>query len=309
MVLLGLAAALALAACREARDPVLEVAYVMEPRVTLRDRVATVYNDVGEVSNGERVEVLERDPRRRFVRVRTASGLEGWMQQRFLAGEEVYQSFEALAAEYRDAPVQARGTTRSALSMYLTPSREGERLYRIPESQPVEVLGRAATARQVSQPAPGGGTATRTVMEDWRLVRDAAGHVGWVLSRLVDLDAPIEVAQYSEGQRIVAWFVLNEVEHADKKVPQYLFVYGEPRDGAEHDFNQIRVFTWNRARSRYETAYRERRLQGRLPVVVGREELEREGAVPVFSVTVLDSEGNPVQRKYRLSGNLVRRAG
>jgi SH3-like domain-containing protein len=309
LFVLGLVLALALSACRRGgRDAVLEVAYVMEPKVTLRDRVATVYSQVGEVSNGDRVEILEHDPRRRFVRVRTGSGLEGWVQQRFLAGEEVYHSFEALALRHKDAPLQARGVTRNALNMYLEPSRDAERLYRIAEDQPVEVLLRAATGREVSQPSPGGGVATRTVTEDWRLVRDAQGHVGWVLSRLIHLDAPIEVAQYSEGQRIVAYFVLNEVEHEGRKVPQYLFVYGEPRDGAEHDFNQVRVFTWNRARSRYETAYRERRLAGALPVLVGREEFGREGEVPVFTITVRDPEGNPVERRYRLSGNMVRRA-
>jgi SH3-like domain-containing protein len=306
-LLLGLALLLTLAACRrDSGPPVLEVAYVMEPRVMVRDRVATVYNIIGEVTNGERVEILARD--HRFVRVRTAAGLEGWLQQRFLAGQEVYDQFQSLAREQQDAPVQARGATRSSVNMHLTPGRDGERLYQLAAEQKVEVLGRATTQRTIAPPA--GSTApARTVHEDWRLVRDSAGHVGWVLSRLVDLDAPIEVAQYSEGQRIIAYFVLNEVEHEGAQVAQYLFVYGEPRDGAAHDFNQIRVFTWNRARSRYETAYRERRLQGRLPVVVGTEQLPREGEVPVFTITVRDGEGNYSERKYRLSGPLVRRMG
>ena len=40
----------------------------------------------------------------------------------------------------------------------------------------------------------------------------AHARVGWVLARMVDLDVPLDVAQYAEGQRIVAFFTLNEVQ-------------------------------------------------------------------------------------------------
>ena len=53
-----------------------KVNYVSAPQVNLRDRLSAVYNKVATVKNGERVEVLEHQ--RRFVRVRTASGSEGW---------------------------------------------------------------------------------------------------------------------------------------------------------------------------------------------------------------------------------------
>ena len=102
-------------------------------------------------------------------------------------------------------------------------------------------------------------------MEDWYLVRNSAGRVGWVLLRMVDLDIPIEVAQYAEGQRIMGYFVLNTVQDGDKQVPQYLVLLNEPKDGLPWDYNQIRIFTWGRVRHRYETAYRERNLEGHLP--------------------------------------------
>ena len=89
-------------------------------------------------------------------------------------------------------------------------------------------------------------------------MRDSNQRVGWVLARMIDLDVPLDVAQYAEGQRIVAFFVLNQVQDGDKKVAQYLTVLTEPKDGLPFDFNQIRVFTWNVKRHRYETAYRER---------------------------------------------------
>ena len=102
-------------------------------------------------------------------------------------------------------------------------------------------------------------------MEDWWLIRDEAGHVGWVLARMLDVDIPIEIAQYSEGQRTVAAFVLDQVTDGEKKVPQYLVLLSENKDGMPFDYNQIRVFTWNVRRHRYETAYRERNLNGVYP--------------------------------------------
>ena len=84
------------------------------------------------------------------------------------------------------------------------------------------------------------------MLEDWWLVRDSNQRVGWVLARMVDIDVPLDVAQYAEGQRIVAVFVLDQVQDKDKdkKVPEYLTAVTEPKDGLPFDFNQIRVFTW-----------------------------------------------------------------
>ena len=90
------------------------------------------------------------------------------------------------------------------------------------------------------------------------------------------VDVPLDVAQYAEGQRIVAFFVLNQVQDGDKKVSQYLTVLTEPKDGLPFDFNQFRVFTWNVRQHRYETAYRER-IEGVLPVTQAQEDLRKEG--------------------------------
>jgi len=123
---------------------------------------------------------------------------------------------------------------------------------------------------------------------------------------MIDLDVPLDVAQYAEGQRIVAFFVLNQVQDGEKKVAQYLTVVTEPKDGLPFDFNQIRVFTWNVKRHRYETAYRER-MEGVLPVTVSQENFEKEGLLPVFTIRVQDDKGNVAQRKYKLNTPIVRR--
>jgi hypothetical protein len=148
-------------------------------------------------------------------------------------------------------------------------------------------------------------------LEDWWLVRDAQGRVGWVLARMVDVDVPLDIAQYAEGQHFVAFFPLNEVEDTDKgikkKVAQYLCVLTEPHDGLPHDYDQVRVFTWNTKKHRYETAYREHKLDGVLPVTVTHEDFDKEGTLPVFILRVKDDSGNVSERKYKLNTPIVRR--
>ena len=297
-------------ACGHGRHRVLEVAYVSAPQAALRDQVALIYNRVGNVKNGERVEVLERE--KRFARVRTATGVEGWIEQRNLVDQATYDGLQKLTKDNQDDPVQAPGVLRNDTNLHVTPGRETEHLYQLASGAKVSLLKRA-TAEKPGALAPakpvraGSKAVAGPVLEDWWLVRDATGHVGWVLARMVDVDAPLDIAQYAEGQRFVAFFVLDEVQDGDKKVPQYLCALTESHDGLPFDFDQIRVFTWNVRKHRYETAYREHGLAGVLPVTVTQENFDKEGTLPVFILRVKDDSGNVTQRKYKLNTPIVRR--
>ena len=345
--------------CSRAKLEHHEYMYVSAVETSLRDRVATLYGKVGTVQNGERVEVLEKQ--RRFLRVKTDKGQEGWIEERSLVPQEVYDGFQQLAKDSSSIPVQAHGTTRAELNMHLTPARDGEHLYQLKEGEKLEVLKRATSEKnpkkaappapaKAPQPATGekgsknSSTATngqnsaasatkasskptafestakppvepppppKPIMEDWYLVRAPSGRVGWVLLRMVDLDVPLDVAQYAEGQRITGYFVLNTVEETQddqtKQEPQYLVLLNEPKDGQAWDYNQIRVFTRNRARHRYETAYRERNMEGYLPVEVGHQNFDKEGDLPTFTIRKMNDSGQIVATTYKLNGPIVRR--
>lgn len=288
-----------------------EIAYVSAPQVFLRDRVAAFYSKNGTVKNGERVQILERE--KRFARVRTQGGVEGWMEQRYLVTQQVFDGFQKLVQQEQNDPVQAAGTTRNDTNIHLEPGRETEHLFLLSQGAKVSVLKRATTQKILPGAAPTPKTdakapnAPTPMMEDWWLIRDPEQHVGWVLARLVDIDAPLEIAQYAEGQRIVAFFVLNQVVDGDKKVPQYLVLLTEPRDGMDFDFNQARVYTWNVKRHRYETAYRERNLNGVLPATVSQENFDKDGMLPVFVLRVKDESGAVAERKYKLNTPIVKR--
>lgn len=302
------------AACRHSGGRVLEIAYVSGVQVNLRDRVAAVYEKVGLVKNGDRVEVLDHD--RRFAKVRTAAGQMGWIEQRYLVSQQVYDQLQKLTADNANDPVQAQAVTRNDTNLHVEPGRETEHLYQISSGEKLALLKRGMAEK------PGAvGPPARTVpsekaaiekkeatplLEDWWLARDSQGRVGWVLGRMVDLDVPLDIAQYAEGQRIVAFFVLDQVSDSGKKVPQYLTVLTEPKDGLPFDFNQFRVFTWNVKRHRYETAYRER-IEGMLPFTVSQEDFDKEGVLPVFVIHVLDENNKISERKYKLNTPIVRR--
>jgi hypothetical protein len=339
-------------ACKRGALAKHEYMYVSAQETTLRDRVATMYNKIGTVHGGDRVEVLEKQ--RRFLRVRTDSGQEGWIEERSLVPQDIYDAFQKLASDNASQQVQAHGTARSELNMHVTPSREGEHLYQLKDGEKVDILKRStaeknppksAAASTTSTPkssattqpkppaappvtaAPSAGASkqapSRTasapaeppkpVMEDWYLVRNSAGHVGWVLLRMIDLDIPLDVAQYAEGQRIMGYFVLNTVQEEDKdtkevkQVPQYLVLLNEPKDGLAWDFNQIRIFTRNRAKHRYETAYRERNLEGYFPVKTGHQDFGKEGDLPTFTIRKKNDDGQMVDVTYKLNGPIVRR--
>jgi SH3-like domain-containing protein len=330
--------------------------YVAAPQANLRDQVSTVYNRVGTVKNGDRVEVLERQ--KRFVRVRTDQKLEGWIELRALAPAETFEQFQRMAKENKATPVEGRGVTRSELNMHVAPGRETETLYQLAESTKVELLKRATAmratpeevaAKRAAAVAKAAGEAVKTPpkkqtakpaqpsapapappaepsskaavtpapgeekeqqpkpMDDWWLVRNSQGRVGWVLSRMIDIDIPLELVQYAEGQRIQAAFVLNTVQDADKgAVPQYLVLLNENHDGIPYDFNQVRVFTWNLKRHRYETGYREHFIIGYFPVGISNENFGKEGVEPVFTIRKQNEDGSITPRRYRLIGNVVR---
>jgi hypothetical protein len=169
-------------------------------------------------------------------------------------------------------------------------------------------------------------------MEDWWLVHDPQGHTGWVFGRMIDVDAPDSLTRYSEGQRFVGAYVLTTVHDEDaptelKDIPEYVTVMNSYKAGLPYDFDQVRVFTWSLQHHRYETAFREKNIEGFLPVTVtkmkdpyGKSPMAQD-VLPAFSYKVLIADAPPVvpnpetgaivptktvTKTFRLEGNLVR---
>ena len=315
-----------------------EMVYVVAKQTYLRDRVAAVSNRVALVVNGQPLEVVEHG--RRFLKTKTNKGEVGWIEDHMVIDQPTYDEFVALQQQHAHDPVVATGVLRDDLYLHVKPGRDTDRFYLLPENQKLQLLVRASIAKPAppqgvlpaAHAAAKGKKAEAMVpgepavpMEDWWLVRDSQAQVGWLLARRLDVDVPEEIGGYSEGQKMVGAYVLTKVYDAesslpDKMVPEYVSVTNAFKDGLPYDFDQVRVFTWNVKKHRYETAYRQRAIEGYLPITINASKNPQGQMVPGFTITVATSEAvsvdpqtgaaRPAQTQnlsYQLESGMVKR--
>jgi hypothetical protein len=129
---------------------------------------------------------------------------------------------------------------------------------------------------------------------------------GWVLARFIEFDLPETVRDYatSSGVRPIAWFVLNRVPDPSGLKPQFLVAGSKGAEGQSCDFNMLRVYTWDGAHHRYETAYVESDLCGFLPVHIGKQALTGD---PEFHFKGVSRDGTTEDWLYRMKQTTVRR--
>jgi hypothetical protein len=304
----------------------LGAAYVSERTLTLLSSIAQVREQIGVLYYGERVEVLAR--RNDYVKVRTASGAEGWVDGRYLMDPDLWQRSAELLDQSKAMSVQARGRTKTTTNLRVAPGRTEPRLYQFTRGAELEILGRAIAdwAQVTDEKEATEGEINKK--EDWFLVRGIATRppgegairnsavmnttqpgdqtipiAGWVVARFISLDLPDPVRDGTSAANVrpIAWFELNRVTDDAGDHPQYLVAGTHSPEGQPCDFTTLRVFTWNRKKSRYETAYIENDLCGALPIRAGK----GPKGEPQFRFHVMDSAKE--ERVYHLIQTVVRR--
>lgn len=292
----------------------IDVAYAGNRQVTLYSTSAQVREPVGTVSFGERLDVLDRFDDQ--VNVRAPNGLTGWVNQRDLLSADLWAQARDLETRAAAMAVEARGHTRVLSNLHVDAGRDTPRIRQLSKDVPLEVLARRvadvpaanhATSDEdtaAAEPAP-------AKKEDWWLVRAQTPNegplAGWILGRFIELDVPQPLPDYasSAGMRIVAWFDLNRVKDSSGgQKAQYLVLGAKGSEGQSCDFSSVRVYTWGAQRNRYETAFVDGNVCGKLPVTV----TQNTGAPGDATFSFQDlSNVAPVTRTYQMHQTIVRR--
>jgi hypothetical protein len=315
----------------------LETAYAGSRSLTLYSTSAQVREPVAAVGFGDRLEVLQRFQNQ--VKVRTSTGVIGWTEEGDLLSADLWQTLKDLETKSATMPVVARGHTRVLSNLRIEPGRDSARVRQLSKDIPIEMMAREPEL--VAPAANAGGdeevadaSSSETVKpvkrkadrksndrksddkpepkkEDWWLVRahiaDNAVLAGWLLGRFVELDVPSPLPDYatSAGMRIVAWSELNRVPSASvKPMTQYLLLGTHGPEGQPCDFTSLRVYTWGKQKDRYETAFVESNVCGKLPI----QRLQSVAPEADITFSFLDSSnGEPERRTYQMHQTIVRR--
>jgi SH3-like domain-containing protein len=363
--------ALLLGACEQKKSgpaPIGTV-FVAPLSLNIREEIQPGSKTVAALKHGERLEVLQT--RRRFVRVRTTGGQEGWTEMRNLLSTDQMAALREFSKRAASLPAQGQATVYDLLNMHSEPARQSPSMYQIKEGMTVDVLAHILTPRnsgtsapQISfekpkpirktkkqrereemdkkfppPPMPEPPTPPRNWVEmsksvipaeetemdivdpktgkkrkrkrrqpgpsqpsdDWTLVRTADGKAGWVLTRMLRMSIPDEVAQYSEGARITSYFPLVEVQDSEQG-PKHHWLWTTIRDGGRpFQFDSFRVFIWNLKKHRYETSYIQRDLVGYYPIEV------KPGTNPSFSLIFQSDTDDQLYRyTFKMEGYITR---
>jgi SH3-like domain-containing protein len=355
-LIVALAAALLTASCNSTQPRQLAIAngYVGPYSLNLRKDLGPKAPTVATIKHGDPVEVLET--RRRFVKLRTAQGVEGWTDENLILSEKQMANLRMLVESAKRFPSQGVASVYDSLNMHVDANRNSPSFYQITEGVSLDVIGhrvaRVSTAPEaassglvVSNRLPGGSSrkkaksakpfelgappapapppnwqelskprplesgspapaaaASAKTGDDWSLVRTREGKVGWVLTRMLVMNLPEEVAQYGKGKRIMGYLPLGQARDRSGSIRKSWVFVTQSAVLRPNEFDTLRVYVWNAVRGRYESALNERNLVGYYPLETLDDGPSEPGEFKRFSIVEEDKDGKLYKRIYGFKG-------
>jgi len=139
---------LTLAACNTGgppRDPAIGEAYAGPLALTLHKDIDPKSPPAAVVRHGDRLDIIAQ--RRRWYKVRTPQGIEGWTDDRELLDTGQMQRLLALAKETADLPSQGAATTFDTLNIHTEPNRLSASFLQVKEGEKFDVIAHRVLPR------------------------------------------------------------------------------------------------------------------------------------------------------------------
>lgn len=125
-------------------------AFVGPITLNLRSELAPGAKTVASVKHGERVEIIQT--RRRFIKVRTASGAEGWTDSRRLMNTTQMAELNELADRSARLPSQGQATVWGTLNIHAEPYRQSVSFHQLHERDRAHVVWHQVVPRNAQPP-------------------------------------------------------------------------------------------------------------------------------------------------------------
>ncbi|HEX4748096.1 MAG TPA: SH3 domain-containing protein [Bryobacteraceae bacterium] len=132
------AALLVLAGCGRDAAEVIGQAYVAPEKLNLRRELNEKDSTVAVLDHGDKVDII--DVRRRFVKVQTRKGQEGWVDSLQLLSREQMDQIGRDDERYMTFPPEGNATVYEALNIHMEPNRQSPAFARIAEGESFAVL-------------------------------------------------------------------------------------------------------------------------------------------------------------------------
>jgi hypothetical protein len=134
------------------RSPVIGVAYAGPATLVLRQEINPRSGPAGTAHHGERLEIIQQH--RRFMKVRTAKGQEGWTDERLLLSPDEVARLQRFNQQARTVPSQGVATTYDALNIHTEPSRFSPSFVQVKQGEKFDVIGHELAPRKAPARKP-----------------------------------------------------------------------------------------------------------------------------------------------------------
>lgn len=136
-----------LAGCQTSQQHAASIgeAFVGPAVLSLRSDIPLESKTVATVKHGDRLELLQH--RRKFLRVRSPNGSEGWVDERNLLAAADMEALKALSVRAAKLPSQGAATTYGDLRVHTTPSVQAPSFLVIQNGEKFDVLAHLVVPR------------------------------------------------------------------------------------------------------------------------------------------------------------------